>query len=103
MSVAVRFDKVTKACKRGLLRFNPRLMVPGRIGDAVKGDVHLALSDVDFTLDAGRSLGIIGHNGAGKSTLLKLVAGVIAATSGRVSRNGRAAALIELGAGFHPE
>lgn len=66
-------------------------------------DTHDVLSDIDLRVDAGQSLGLIGENGAGKSTMLKLVAGVLHPTSGRIQRRGKIAALLELGAGFHPE
>ncbi|OAT86070.1 ABC transporter ATP-binding protein [Desulfotomaculum copahuensis] len=62
-----------------------------------------ALKDVSFHLDAGDSLGVIGVNGSGKSTLLKLLNGIMRPTRGRVSVRGRRSALIELGAGFHPD
>lgn len=62
-----------------------------------------AVRDVSFQVARGEALGIIGHNGAGKSTMLKLIAGITAPTSGEIKINGRLAALIEVGSGFHPE
>ena len=62
-----------------------------------------ALRGVSFDVQAGRTLGLIGRNGSGKSTMLKLIAGIGKPTSGTVNATGRVSALIELGAGFHPE
>jgi lipopolysaccharide transport system ATP-binding protein len=62
-----------------------------------------SLRDVSFKLAKGRSVGIIGANGAGKSTLLKLIAGISTPTTGSIRVEGKVAALLELGAGFHPE
>jgi lipopolysaccharide transport system ATP-binding protein len=62
-----------------------------------------ALDDVDFTVEQGEVLGIIGHNGAGKSTLLKLLAGISKPTRGKVAVRGKVAPLIEVGAGLVPD
>jgi len=66
-------------------------------------ETFTALDDVSLTVPKGRTLGVIGRNGSGKSTLLKLVAGISKPSSGSVRVDGRISALIELGAGFHPE
>jgi len=62
-----------------------------------------ALRDVSLSIAPGDSLGIIGENGSGKSTLLKLISRILEPTSGRLRVNGRVAALLEIGAGFHPD
>lgn len=64
---------------------------------------YQALRDISLDVLPGQSLGLIGENGAGKSTLLKIIAGVVKPTSGSVQVNGPLGALLELGAGFHPE
>lgn len=66
-------------------------------------DLKWVIQDINFRVDAGEAVGIIGINGAGKSTLLKLITGTTQPTTGYVAISGRVAALLELGMGFHPE
>ncbi len=72
-------------------------------GERQPSGVFLALDDVSFTVKPGHPVGIIGHNGSGKSTLLKLLTGILKPTSGSLAVHGRIGALIEVGAGFHPD
>jgi ABC-2 type transport system ATP-binding protein len=79
-----------------------RVVTLGRAGRRHRQDFW-ALSDVSLDIFAGNTIGLIGHNGSGKSTLLKVLGGIIQPTSGTVQQRGRVAALLELGAGFHPD
>ncbi|XPP27416.1 MAG: polysaccharide ABC transporter ATP-binding protein [Leucobacter sp.] len=82
--------------------FKERLVTFGRRGREHR-DEFWALKDVDLDIEAGHTVGLIGHNGSGKSTLLKLIGGILSPTSGTVATRGQMAALLELGAGFHPD
>jgi lipopolysaccharide transport system ATP-binding protein len=62
-----------------------------------------ALQDISFKVDAGRSLGIVGHNGTGKSTLLSMILGTIKEDRGEIRRKGNIGGMLELGSGFHPD
>jgi ABC-2 type transport system ATP-binding protein len=62
-----------------------------------------ALKDINLDFELGSTVGLVGHNGSGKSTLLKVIGGIIDPSTGTVQRRGRMAALLELGAGFHPD
>lgn len=71
--------------------------------DLKKDDIFAALKGVSFKVENGKTLSVIGENGSGKSTLLKILAGISKPTEGTIKTDGRISALIELGAGFHPE
>lgn len=79
-----------------------RVVTLGRRGRS-HAETFDALTDVSFSIKAGSTIGLMGTNGSGKSTLLKVIGGIIDPTSGSVKRRGRMAALLELGAGFHPD
>lgn len=84
-------------------RFRPRKPDSTAASAAAPTGEFWALRDVSFVVEPGTSLGIIGHNGSGKSTMLKLLTGILAPTKGVIRTRGRIGALIEVGAGFHPD
>lgn len=99
---AIRVDDVSKLFR--LYRNRPGSMKELVTKRRVKRfEEFWALRDVSLAIEPGHVHGLIGHNGCGKSTLLRLMAGIHAPTKGSVSTEGRVSALLELGAGFHPE
>ena len=108
MSDAIRIESVSKLYRRTAAGFRMRTLKSALLQRSLtqglrEEETISALRDVSFTVEAGEAFGVIGSNGSGKSTLLKVVAGILEPTSGRRVVDGRLAALIELGAGFHPE
>ena len=99
---AIQFHSVSKAFRRHtgrmLLRHRLVNLLRGQHGERI-----CALKNISFELEEGDGLAVIGSNGAGKSTLLGLVAGLATPDEGSVTVNGRIAALLELGSGFHPD
>jgi len=105
---AIELTNVTKIYRRYARRkqfatLKSALLTGSLIQDLRPEEKFPALQDVSFVVPAGKTYGIIGRNGSGKSTALKLVARITRPTSGTVNVTGRISALIELGAGFHPE
>ena len=105
---AIELTNVTKiyrkyARRKQFATLKSALLTGSLIQDLQPDETFPALQGVSFSVPAGRTYGIIGRNGSGKSTALKLVAGITKPTTGTVKVEGRISALIELGAGFHPE
>lgn len=100
--IAIHVDHVSKIYK---LYDKPTDRVKESLGLTTKklSKDHYALNDLDFQVNKGETVGIIGTNGAGKSTILKIITGVLNPTRGKVDINGRISALLELGAGFNME
>lgn len=109
--VALRMDHVFKKFKKGEIYDSLRDLIPALTGrmlrahrkDRLQEKEFWALSDISFQVERGTAFGIIGPNGAGKSTILKLLTGIMKPTKGTMVVNGRLSALIEVGAGFHPD
>jgi len=104
---AIELTNVTKIYRkysgRQFATLKSALLQRSILRDLTANETFPALTDVSFQVPKGSTYGVIGRNGSGKSTALKLVAGITKPTSGTVKVEGRISALIELGAGFHPE
>ena len=98
--VPVRLDGVGKEYR---LYDSPRARLRALLTGRALHRSHWALRDVSLELRRGQCLGVVGSNGAGKSTLLKLITGTLQPSCGQLARSGRVTAILELGAGFHPE
>lgn len=104
MTAAVAFQGVSKrfVIDRNRSRTFQEVMV-NLLRRRSEREQFWALRDVSFEVPVGKTVGIIGNNGSGKSTTLKIVSGILRPSAGAVEVNGRVSALLELGAGFHPD
>jgi lipopolysaccharide transport system ATP-binding protein len=104
---AILLDQVSKRFRKVVLRTGYTTLKTSLTrrftGESARVEYVPALSGVSLAVPRGATLGIIGRNGSGKSTLIRIIAGIYGPDSGRVAIEGRVSALIELGAGFHPE
>lgn len=111
MPLVIGFEDVSKRYRTGAWRTSlrevlsawPRRLLRGGRTDGEEPRYLWALQNLSFRVEQGEVLGVIGANGAGKTTTLKLLSGVTKPTGGRIWTDGRVSALIELGAGFHPD
>jgi ABC-type polysaccharide/polyol phosphate transport system ATPase subunit len=107
MTAAIELANVSKVYRRYSRRqfatLKSALLQRSLLSELRPSEMFPALQDVSFVVPKGSTYGVVGRNGSGKSTALKLVAGITKPTSGTVTVAGRISALIELGAGFHPE
>jgi lipopolysaccharide transport system ATP-binding protein len=104
----IEFDRVSKIYRLGSASLSLRaalgkLFTPGKKRETGLNDDLYALNDVSFAIPRAESVGLIGPNGSGKTTSLKLISNITRCEAGRVAIQGRVSALIELGAGFHPD
>ncbi len=109
--IVLEMNHVSKKFKKGEVYDSLRDLIPALSRGLLKGggktlldrDEFWALKDITFQIDRGEAFGIVGSNGAGKSTILKLLSGIMKPTEGIMKVNGMLSALIEVGAGFHPD
>jgi ABC-2 type transport system ATP-binding protein len=101
VTTAIAIEDVSKRFR--LYRERPTSLKQRLLSGRSSAEDFWALRDVSFDVPEGAFLGLVGHNGSGKTTLLKCIAGILRPTAGTIRCRGRLAALLELGAGFHPD